>query len=70
MLEEVAEAMATIWDFVVDIDEAEGDGVICDVKNHCVEVCDGVVGIKFDLGGNGLLSVDSNFASVIRVVSR
>ena len=49
VLEEVAEAMATVWDFVVNVDETKGDSVVRDVKYHGVEVGDGVVGVEFDL---------------------
>jgi hypothetical protein len=69
MLEEVAEAVATLWDFMVDVDEAEGDGVVRDVEDHGFEVGDGVVGTEFNPGGNGLLGIDGDFAGVIRVVS-
>jgi hypothetical protein len=67
-LEEVAEAMAAVWDFVVDVDQAEGDCVVCDIEDHSVEVGDGVVGVEFDPRCNGLLGVYCNFAGVVGFV--
>ena len=63
------EAVASIQDFVVDVDEAEGDGVVCDVEDHGVEVGDGVVGVKFDTGCYGLLGVYRDLAGVIWAMS-
>jgi hypothetical protein len=68
MLKKIVEAMPTIWDFVVDVDKAEGDGVVHDIKGHGAEVRNRVVSMKLNLRGDGLLGVDRDFAGVIWVV--
>ena len=70
ILEEVLEAMAMVWDFVIDVDEAEGDGgVVQDVEDHRIEVGDGVVGEEFDPGCYGLLRIGHDLAGVFGAVS-